>query len=132
MAEHRPDQLRILLAEDDELNAVVLQGMIHRLGHHVCWVDSGQDALNALRDGEYDLVLMDIMMPDMDGLEAVRIIRGKQCRARHLPVFALSALDDRSSRDACLDAGMDGHIAKPVDSRELESVLAGVAAKRSA
>ena len=119
--------LRVLLADDDEINAVVLQSVIRRLGHDADWVDSGSLALKALEQGGYDLVLMDLLMPGMTGMEATRRIREAGLGLTLPPIVAMSALGDKESLRACHEAGMDGYLRKPVDSRDLESVLNRIA-----
>lgn len=128
MARFEPPPLRVLLCEDDEVNAVVLVSVIQRLGHDAVWVDSGSEALKALDRERFDLVLMDLMMPGMTGLETTRRIR--QDRA-DLPIVALTALDDPEALRAGREAGMNGYIPKPVNSKDLERVLAEAVAGSS-
>lgn len=118
-----PRPLRVLLADDDEISAVVMQSVIQRLGHESDWVDSGSKALKALEQGGYDLVLMDLLMPGMTGMEATRRIRAAGLGLSMPPIVAMSALSDKESLRACHEAGMDGYLRKPVDSAELAAVL---------
>jgi PAS domain S-box-containing protein len=130
--------LAVLVAEDNEINALLAQAQLSRLGHRPRVVASGDAAvkacLAAVEAGEpYDLLLMDLHMPGGDGLEAVRRIRAleAQGRAPHLPVFALTANAFEEDRAACLAAGMDGFLVKPLERAQLLDVLAGISSARS-
>ncbi len=121
-APHR--SLEILLVEDNPTNRRVATALLKRRGHHVTSAENGRDALNALERGRYDLVLMDVAMPVMDGIDATRTIRaGKEARAR-VPIVALTAQALEADRARCLAAGMNDFLAKPIDVVELERVLA--------
>ncbi|MEW6167136.1 MAG: response regulator [Pseudomonadota bacterium] len=114
--------LRILLAEDNAINRQVGTRMLESLGYRADVVENGAEAVEAVRKARYDLVLMDIHMPELDGLEATRRIRAMT--GIHQPrIFAMTAgvLDDE--RQACIDAGMDRHLAKPFRRHELEKAL---------
>ena len=119
--------LAILLAEDNATNRQVGTRMLESLGYRADVVENGAEAVAAVRAKPYDLLLMDIHMPEMDGLEATRRIRAMTDIAQPR-IFAMTAsvLDDE--RQACVDAGMDRHLAKPFRRRELEKVLSEVAA----
>ena len=108
--------LRVLLAEDDRVNQAVSKRMLERLGHDVEVVADGQAVLRALELEAFDLVLMDVQMPILDGLEATRLVRAGEAAGgrRHLPIVALTAHAMDSQRDECLAAGMDGHVSKPL------------------
>jgi len=114
---------RVLVAEDDPVNQRVVQFMLERLGLDPVLVDNGRAALAVASRGEIDLVLMDCQMPEMDGFEATRRIRA-QTAPRHLPIVALTANVMAEDRHACMAAGMDDFIAKPVRQEELRAVLA--------
>ena len=115
-----PRTYRILLAEDDSANALVAQRLLERRGHEVTWVTNGRDAVNALADPDaFDLALMDMMMPELDGISATREIRQHESPLRHLPIIALTANAMRGDRQRCLEAGMDSYVSKPFKPREL-------------
>ena len=120
-----PSPLRILLAEDDETNQKITLRMLRSLGYSADLAQDGAEAVKAVEDGQYDLVLMDVHMPVMDGLEATRRIRrlpyGKQPR-----IFAMTASVLDSERLACLEAGMERHIAKPIQKQMLAIALSEV------
>ena len=124
--------LRILLAEDGPVNQEVAVGLLELKGHHVEVVNNGKEALEALQRQTFDAVLMDIEMPEMDGLEATAAIRKKERAAGgHVPIIAMTAHAMKGFREQCTEAGMDGYVSKPVRSAELfdalDSVLASLA-----
>jgi two-component system, sensor histidine kinase and response regulator len=123
-AESRP--LRVLLAEDNLINQKVVVGMLKTRGHQVVVVDNGRDAVAAVRRQPFDLVLMDLQMPEMDGLEATAAIReAERATGGHLPIVAMTAHAMTGDRERCLAAGMDGYVAKPL---RMPEVFAAVAA----
>jgi CheY-like chemotaxis protein len=112
--------LRILLAEDSPVNQEVAVGLLTLRGHRVVVVDNGRDALGALAQRPFDVVLMDVEMPEMDGLEATALLRTQeQVTGGHTPVIAMTAHAMIGTREHCLQAGMDDHISKPVRPAEL-------------
>jgi len=120
LSAHAPRAFRILLAEDVATNARLLTLRLTQLGHQVIWQDSGRTAVDACIREDFDVVLMDVMMADMDGLEATRAIRMmRENKAPHLPIIALTAsvLPDEHRR--CLEAGMDIVLGKPIDLGEI-------------
>ncbi|MBU1229180.1 MAG: PAS domain S-box protein [Proteobacteria bacterium] len=121
--------LRILLAEDELIGQLGARLMLERMGHSIVAVGNGVDAVEAVLEGSFDCVLMDIQMPEMDGLEALRIIRSisEPGGKSSIPVIAMTAYALSGDRDKFLAAGMDGYIAKPFQQEELKSVLQGVA-----
>ena len=113
---------RILLAEDNVSSQMVTLAMLKRLGYSADAVANGLEALQALGRQHYDIVLMDVRMPEMDGLEATQIIR-KRWPKNGLMVIAITAYALEGDREKCLDAGMDDYISKPVKLDELAGVL---------
>jgi CheY-like chemotaxis protein len=119
--------LRVLVAEDNPINQKLAQRLLEKQGHTVEVVDSGLAALEALRRRPFDLVLMDVQMPDLGGLEATAALRAEeQGTGRHLPVIALTAHAMQGDRERCLAAGMDGYLSKPLSARDLFETLAGL------
>jgi PAS domain S-box-containing protein len=123
-----PKPRRILLAEDNPVNRVFLRRFLERSGHEVRVVGDGREALKALGENSFDLVLMDIQMPEMDGLETTRVIRSGQAQGIDgtIPIVALTAYAMKGDREKFLDAGMNGYVTKPVDFEELNRVLAAL------
>lgn len=117
---------RILLVEDNATNRLIASRMIERMGHAVDTVADGAEAVQAVRSIRYDLVLMDLMMPTMDGLTATRLIRGKRGLVGRTPIIGLTANDERGQDAACREAGMNGCITKPVTSAKLDAAIASV------
>ncbi|MCD4524325.1 response regulator [Nocardioides sp. cx-173] len=124
-------RLRILLAEDNAVNQRVAVMMLERLGQRPVVVSNGREALEAVRGAAYDLVLMDVQMPLMDGLEATRQIRSQLAPERQPRIVAMTANALVEDREASLAAGMDDHLAKPVRAEDLATVLSRVPARRS-
>ena len=119
--------LNILLTDDSLVNQKVATGLLERGGHRVSIANNGREALAATKSTVFDLVLMDIQMPELDGFEATQAIRTRErTRAEHVPIVAMTAHAMKSDRDACLAAGMDGYIAKPIRARELYQTIATV------
>lgn len=116
-------QLKLLLAEDDQINRVVISSMLQKVGHHVEAVTNGQEALAACQRHLYDAVLMDIQMPIMDGIEATRAIRMIEGPGKNIPIIAVTAFALKGDRERFLSMGMDGYISKPIQMEELYSTL---------
>ncbi|MES2682765.1 MAG: ATP-binding protein [Pseudomonadota bacterium] len=114
---------RVLLAEDNEINREIAIGMLQRAGADVTIANHGEEALQALRSQAFDVVLMDLQMPVMDGLTAVRLIR-TEARWASLPVIAMTANAMVEDQQRCIEAGMNDHIAKPVDAAVLYAKIA--------
>ncbi len=117
-------RLRVLLAEDNDVNRTVASRILEKAGHTVVAVADGREAASAFEAGRFDVVLMDVQMPHMDGFAATAAIREKEAAAgTRTPVLALTARAMKGDRDACLAAGMDGYLAKPVRVEELLAAL---------
>ena len=119
---------RVLLAEDNIVNQMVASKLLEKLGHHADAVSDGREALSALAQIPYDLVLMDCEMPELDGYETTRCIRdeGSTVRWHGIPIIAMTAHTDQEDRQKCLAAGMDGFISKPVDIQTLTATITRV------
>ena len=116
--------LRILVAEDTPFNQTYFRRLLNRWGHDVTVVDTGKKALTALEKNDFDLILMDIQMPVMDGYEATAAIRERERETGgHIPIIALTAHAMKGDREACLKAGMDEYVSKPVSSSALFSAI---------
>jgi PAS domain S-box-containing protein len=116
--------LRILLAEDNATNQKLAVRLLEKRGHKVVVVDNGQEAVEALDQDEFDLILMDLQMPVMGGFEAVARIRAREAGAmRHTRIIAMTAHAMKGDRDRCLKAGMDGYLAKPIHAEDLYDLL---------
>jgi len=126
-----PAGLRVLLVEDNAVNLRLAGLLLQRLGCIVEPATGGVAALEAVATTEFDLILMDVQMPDMDGLEATRRIRASESGRRRTPIVALTAGVSPDDRSLCLKAGMDGHLPKPVSRDELAAVLCRYALDRS-
>jgi len=123
--------LRVLLAEDNPVNRLVLVRLIEKRGHRVVAVENGREALAALEQDSFDLVLMDIQMPEMDGLEATAAIRRREENSgRHLPIVAVTTYTTAEDRERCLRAGMDGFHGKPVEPARLFATMEQIAGPR--
>jgi PAS domain S-box-containing protein len=119
--------LRILLAEDNAINRVVAGELLKRHGHAVAVAGNGREALEALARGTFDLVLMDVQMPEMDGFEATAALRAREAPSgRRTPVIALTAHAMKGDRERCLAAGMDGYVSKPIQWEELRLEIGNV------
>ncbi|MDA7977868.1 MAG: PAS domain S-box protein [Pirellulales bacterium] len=123
--------LKILLAEDSLVNQKLAIGLLQKKGHHVHVVENGEDALKALEQHEFDVVLMDVQMPQMDGLEATAAIRKhEQQTGTHLPIIAMTAHAMQGDRERCLEAGMDDYVAKPIRSEVLYETINQLVGRR--
>jgi CheY-like chemotaxis protein len=116
--------LRILVAEDNAVNQKLVTRLLEKRGHRVRVVANGLEAVNTLKEGGFDLVLMDMQMPEMDGFEATAAVRKEEGHSDlHIPIIALTAHAMKGDRERCLAAGMDGYISKPIRAAELDEVL---------
>jgi PAS domain S-box-containing protein len=117
-------RLRVLLAEDNAVNQKIASRLLEKEGHHVTVAPDGRQALAALDRENFDLVLMDVQMPEMDGFETTAAIRSRERHAgKRLPIIAMTAHAMQGDRERCLAAGMDNYIAKPIRARELIELL---------
>jgi signal transduction histidine kinase/CheY-like chemotaxis protein/HPt (histidine-containing phosphotransfer) domain-containing protein len=122
-----PKPLSVLLAEDNKFNQVVGVEMLEKVGHQVTVVATGREAVEALDKKRYDVVLMDVQMPEMDGLEATALIRSREKGSgSHVPIIAMTAHAMKGDKEACLGAGMDGYLSKPVNQQHLHREIARV------
>jgi CheY-like chemotaxis protein/HPt (histidine-containing phosphotransfer) domain-containing protein len=113
-------RLQVLLAEDNPVNQRLAASLIQRRGHRVTIVGNGRDAVSAVESARFDVVLMDVQMPEMGGFEATALIRARERgTGTHLPIVAITAHVMKGDRERCLGAGMDDYITKPFDSRTL-------------
>jgi signal transduction histidine kinase/ligand-binding sensor domain-containing protein/CheY-like chemotaxis protein/HPt (histidine-containing phosphotransfer) domain-containing protein len=125
LADHR---LRILVAEDHPVNQRLAVGLLEKRGHSIRVVATGREALEALDRESFDLILMDVQMPEMDGLEATRSIRAREeGTGRRVPIVAMTAHAMKGDRERCLESGMDAYLAKPLRSQDLFDTLARLA-----
>jgi two-component system sensor histidine kinase/response regulator len=122
-------RLRILLAEDNIVNQKLAVMMLEKRGHYITIASNGLEALEALKKEPFDLVLMDVQMPEMDGLEATRRIRGEEEEKEHIPIIAMTAHAMKGDRERCLTAGMDDYVSKPIKAKELFAVIERIAEK---
>ena len=110
----------MLVAEDNIVNQRVAAGLLTKRGHQVTVVSNGREAVAAVQQGPFDLVLMDVQMPEMDGLEATAAIRTWERESGHrIRIVAMTAHAMTGDRDRCLEAGMDGYLSKPIDQQSL-------------
>jgi two-component system sensor histidine kinase/response regulator len=124
--------LRILLAEDSVVNQKLALALLEPYGHAVTVANNGAEAVRQWSSHDFDLVLMDVQMPEMDGLEATRVIREAERRTnRRTPIVALTAHAIKGDREMCLETGMDEYISKPVRARELYSAIERLMAERA-
>jgi CheY-like chemotaxis protein len=117
-------RLRLLLAEDNPVNQKVAIRILEKRGHTVTVANSGLDVLEAVQQDQFDLVLMDVQMPDMDGFEATRALRiWERSTGKRIPIVAMTAHAMKGDRERCLDAGMDAYVAKPIQAQELIRIV---------
>ncbi len=115
---------RVLLAEDGLVNQKVAVSLLEQRGHQVAVVDNGRKAVEEIQRGDFEIVLMDIQMPEMDGFEATTAVRAREAEeGGHIPIVAMTAHAMKGDRERCLEAGMDGYVAKPVVPAELYAAV---------
>ncbi|HXI39450.1 MAG TPA: response regulator, partial [Bryobacteraceae bacterium] len=119
--------LRLLLVDDNGVNQNLMARILGKRGHVVVTAGNGREALEALLEQTFDLILMDVQMPEMDGLEATRMIREKEIgTGRHQPIVALTAHALKADVQLCEDAGMDGYVSKPIRTELLMQTIHAV------
>jgi len=117
--------LRILVAEDNIINQRLAAALLKKMGHQVAVAANGREALEQWIQGNFDLILMDVQMPEMDGTEATARIRALEAQSgKHVPIIALTANAMSGDRSRYLDAGMDDYITKPIVFKQVEQALA--------
>ncbi len=126
--------LKILLAEDNPVNQLLAMRMLENAGHAVTVAGDGAQALEAVRRNRFDLVLMDVQMPVLDGLEATKTLRNEELArgGGRVPVIAMTASAMQGDRERCLAAGMDEYVSKPIDMRQLQAAMERVTARDAA
>jgi len=121
---------RVLLAEDVKLNQILTQKLLARSGYQIDIAENGLQAIEAMRNADYDVILMDVQMPEMDGIEATRQIRDLPGAKKFVTIIALTAQTEGNAQDELRAAGMDDYISKPINFDILFSKLSALAAKR--
>ncbi len=117
----------MLLAEDNAVNQRLAMRMIEKSGHATVVAGNGREAVEMFAQDRFDLVLMDVQMPEVDGLEATASIRKlEQERGSHTPIYAMTAYAMRGDEEICLNAGMDGYLSKPIQIQQLIGLLKAV------
>jgi CheY-like chemotaxis protein len=124
LAERLP--LRILLTEDNTVNQKLALRILQRMGYRADVAANGLEALAALRRQRYDVILMDVQMPEMDGLEATRQIRSTFAPDHQPHIIAMTANAMQGDREVCLEAGMNDYVSKPIQVKELQAALESV------
>ncbi|QDT41678.1 Signal transduction histidine-protein kinase BarA [Gimesia alba] len=115
---------KVLIAEDTPANQKVITAILNKRGHHCVIANNGREAVECLRNESFDIVLMDVQMPTMDGLQATAMIREQEEESGdHIPIIAMTAYAMRGDRDKCIAAGMDNYISKPIDAKKLLRLL---------
>ena len=120
-----PRSLAVLIAEDNPINQRLAAKLLEKQGHTVALAANGREAIDAWRAGRYDLILMDVQMPEVDGFAATRAIR--ECETGtggRIPIIALTAHTLQGDRERCLEAGMDAYVTKPIRPEELAEAMA--------
>jgi CheY-like chemotaxis protein len=127
LAERHP--LRVLVAEDNVVNQKVVMAMLSHLGYRPDLVANGEEAVDAVRRLDYDVVFMDLQMPELDGVGATQQILAEHAHEKRPRIVALTANAYDGDRDACLAAGMDDYVSKPLKTEALEAALMRVSAR---
>jgi CheY-like chemotaxis protein len=122
--DHGGRPLQILLAEDNPVNQMTATTMLEKLGHTVVVANNGRQAIDKINEQKFDVVFMDVQMPEMDGLTATCEIRkGEQATRRHIPIVAMTAHAMKGDKEKCLEAGMDDYVSKPIRRKDLAEVI---------
>ncbi|OPY53665.1 MAG: hybrid sensory histidine kinase BarA [Methanosaeta sp. PtaU1.Bin060] len=116
------NSMRVLLAEDNPCSQELMLRMLKYMGHYADVANNGLEVLHVLETRSYDVILMDIQMPEMDGLEATRAIR-RRWHDRSIKIIAVTGCNQKGDREMCIQAGMDDYMSKPVKREDLESIL---------
>jgi CheY-like chemotaxis protein len=120
--------LSFLVAEDNAVNQTLITRLLEKRGHTVVLAQNGREAVEAVEKAHFDIVLMDVQMPEMDGFEATQLIREKEkASSAHLAIIALTAHAMKGDEERCLACGMDGYVTKPIKMEELFTVIENVA-----
>jgi signal transduction histidine kinase/HPt (histidine-containing phosphotransfer) domain-containing protein len=128
-----PTGLKILLAEDSLYNQKLAVSLLERRGHTVTVAGNGAEAVALVQSQSFDLVLMDVQMPEVDGMEATRLIReGERASGRRVPIVAMTAQAMKGDRERCLESGMDDYLSKPVRAAQLYGMIASVLSRSAA
>ncbi len=123
-------RLNILLVEDNLVNQKVASGILEKMGHMVTVASNGREALELLERVCFDLVLMDVSMPEMDGLEATRVLRDREkTSGAHVPIIAMTAYAMKGDKERCIEAGMDAYVSKPINTQELYETIETIACR---
>jgi CheY-like chemotaxis protein len=131
-AENGNHRLRILVAEDNHINQHLAVKLLEHLGHTAVVVENGKEAVSAVTKNSFDLVFMDVQMPEMDGLEATTTIRAhEKATGSHIPIVAMTAHAMIGDREQCLEAGMDGYLSKPISALQLSRAIEAALTCRS-
>ena len=132
-AERASRPLRVLVAEDNAVNRTLVVQLLKKRGHRATVTGNGREALAALEREEFDVALMDVQMPELDGFEATAEIRARErTSGRHLPIVAMTAHAMKGDRERCVAAGMDGYVSKPIDRRKLYETIERLARSKAA
>ncbi len=119
----RMGSMKILVAEDERVNRMVIEKILKNQGHKVVSTSNGRKCIEALESQEFDLIFMDIQMPEMDGIEATRQIRNRIDRQKDIPIVALTAHAMKGDREKFIAAGMDDYLSKPVEVETIQTIL---------
>src|SRR5262249_43249441 len=125
--DHRGRSLQILLAEDNPVNQMTATTMLEKLGHAVVVANNGRQAIDKINEEKFDVVFMDVQMPEMDGVTATGEIRRRErATGGHIPIVAMTAHAMKGDKEKCLEAGMDDYVSKPIRRKDLADVLARI------